>query len=598
MPNIFEIKTAIINRDPLGIALLIIVFFISLFWKVPNLRHLRYRIRIVMAAMLFGAVLSVNATYLQIAVLLALIAAYASVAWAASKNAIWPSSVKLQKIEGWLKTAQYRKLEKIVDSMPFYFLDAKEKLEWLKSKASYKFESGNFREAYEINNSINAVYLFAEEKEFVEMNKVSCLLMLGDNRRARLLFDSVNNEQTDKNLLKKLYLKAWILESEGNLKSATQALFDAVSSFSGNPDATIAAIYNNLGRMRKAEHNFTDTMHYYKKAAEIARELNKKELIHIAYPNLIDMYLLQDRYQEADENLTAYSNLIDRTNIDDLIKFRNYQLEYARQKKDFSLFAGFFEEGRKEILPKATKKEQLILEITELRILSNANTLSIEHLVSVEKNLVEYVSFEFTERYKVLKEIFIVLNGLAATVDQLGQFKSLWQKIILQFKSIEQEKQIDKYLLNLPDYCVGERCYWLKEKVFLRKAIPGMYDASAIFREMEELKAILLYQDNFIPAIETCLDIADEAMSQNMTEKIWTYTQEAIDALGKIESHPSVVTFNLRIAMYAFRVGEEDIARDYFCRFIRSKTSPLHFADWLQRYYNFLNSVLPSQLKT
>jgi len=131
-----------------------------------------------------------------------------------------------------------------------------------------------------------------------------------------------------------LYLQSLFDERAGEFEEARQNLLSAVGEHDNVKDIQLSRIYNNLGRMEKLLGNTTNTYHYYRKSAELALLFREKHLIHIAYPNLIDTYLLNGDTKNAVSFLDIYFNLIDKNNIDDLLRFNNYKLEYARQIKN------------------------------------------------------------------------------------------------------------------------------------------------------------------------------------------------------------------------------------------------------------------------
>ena len=79
------------------------------------------------------------------------------------------------------------------------------------------------------------------------------------------------------------------------------------------------------------------------------------------------------------------------------------------------------------------------------------------------------------------------------------------------------KEDISSYILDLPDYCVDERCYWEKQKAYLRKIqqnndpqtnLKDLFEG--IFEHLRNIKDIQLQHGNPLPAIEADLNIADE----------------------------------------------------------------------------------------
>jgi len=60
---------------------------------------------------------------------------------------------------------------------------------------------------------------------------------------------------------------------------------------------------------------------------------------------------------------------------------------------------------------------------------------------------------------------------------------------------------------------------------------------------------------NFIEALKAGLDVSDEALGQKQYEKMWEYTQLAMDELQEIQGHPAEIPAFIQIACYAYGAG-------------------------------------------
>ncbi|NQT10607.1 MAG: hypothetical protein HQ573_05500 [Desulfobacteraceae bacterium] len=435
------------------------------------------------------------------------------------------------------------------------------------------------------------------------MNQVLVLFLLGDTNKAKFIFERTKQKIDQDKYYEILYLQSLFDERAGEFEKARQSLLSAMGEHDNVKDIQLARIYNNLGRMEKLLGNTTNTSHYYRKSAELALHFKEKYLIHIAYPNLIDTYLLNGDTQNAVLFLGKYSNLIDKDNIDDLLKFNNYKLEYARQTKNRVLHLDALTQGRIEFLPKISAQEQLVFEISELRIRWNSGCGWDEKLFWVRHYLPEYLKLEFPARHFVLKEVFNILRDLAKT-NNLGPFADLFSQL-LDFMG-RSKKDIDQYVLELPDYCVDERCFWEKEKAFLRKVqktdepqinLIDFYEG--MFEHLRNIKDIQLQHGNPLSAIEADLNIADECMGVIQAiqdKKVIAYLRKnmqkhldnACRDFEKFRQHPASNEYIVRIARYALFLGDKERAREYFDDFVRSKISIYHYAAWIQQYYKEL----------
>lgn len=540
-------------------------------------------------------------------ILLALLAIYIFVAYHAATRPIFLEPSVLSNLAALVREGRYTEIDKRFPQRPFYIRSIPGRIKWdlLWARKLMVQEQPRLRDAYEMYSELLSFPLFEKEENKIRLNQVLALFLLGDTNKAKSIFERTKQKIDQDKYYEILYLQSLFDERAGEFEKARQSLLSAVGEHDNVKDIQLAKIYNNLGRMEKMLGNTTNILHYYRKSAELALHLKEKFLIHIAYPNLIDTYLLNGDNKNAASFLDEYSNLIDKDNIDDLLKFNNYKLEYARQIKNKILFLDTLTQGRIEILPKISAQEQLVFEISELRIRWNTQYGWDEKLFLVRHYLPEYLKLEFPARHFVLKEVFNILRDLAKT-NNLGPFADLFSQL-LDFMG-RSKKDIDQYVLELPDYCVDERCFWEKEKAFLRKVqkadeppinLIDFYEG--MFEHLRNIKDIQLQHGNPLPAIEADLNIADECMG--VAQQIWDiavinylrknmqkHLDNACRDLEKFRQHPASNEYIVRIARYALFLGNKERAREYFDDFVRSKISIYHYAAWIQQYYKELDS--------
>ena len=256
-------------------------------------------------------------------------------------------------------------------------------------------------------------------------------------------------------------------------------------------------------------------------------------------------------------------------------------------------------------MPKISAQEQLVFEISELRIRWNSGCGWDEKLFWVKHSLPEYFKLEFPGRYLMIKEVFNILRDLAKT-NNLGPFTELFSQVLdFMWRS---KDDIDQYVFELPDYCVDELFFWEKEKAFLRriqranephKNLIDFYEG--MFEHLRNIKDIQLQHGNPLPAIEADLNIADECMGVIQAiqdKKVIAYLRKnmqkhldnACRDFEKFRRHPASNEYIVRIARYALFLGDKERAREYFDDFVRSKISIYHYAAWIQKYYKELDS--------
>jgi hypothetical protein len=156
------------------------------------------------------------------------------------------------------------------------------------------------------------------------------------------------------------------------------------------------------------------------------------------------------------------------------------------------------------------------------------------------------------------------------------------------------ESEIEDYLLSLPEYCVNEKCYWLKELADVQKIDRRNYDFELVLQRLNDLKDTLLKNENYLETLIAGLDISDEAIFQKKNEIVWQSVQQTINELERFKGHPVGAECFIRIAYYVFVVGQYQCAKEYFNQFEKTGVSPQHFADRIQAYYAHLVLKLKS----
>ena len=580
---------------------------VSALAKYPQLRHRRYA-RVSVASSLL--VLLTITLYIQdiihavTGVILILLFGVPSASWlfiTAKRRAPLPfEKIAIDSLAALVCAGNYSLADQRFARKPFCIVSVPANLEWSFLRARAFSDQGRPRESYELLQRLLSLPLFEEERIKVEVKRVFALLLLGDTLQAKAIFERVKDalEEADR-----FFLEACFAERHGKLGLAREYMLRALGEAQQKKDARLARIYNNLGRMEGILKNQTDALHYYKKTAVLAKELDEKEMVHIAYPNLIDTLLLGGEYDRARSVLQEYIGLVDQSTTEELVKLYNYYLEYARQTGDQAFFLRTLVLGRMKIAPKLSFHERLAFENSELRIRWNNKSGWEEMLFVMEARLDDYFGLDFPQQYYALKEIFLILKELAKG-NQFGPFGTMFDRLVRYMQEVDAV--IEKHLLELPDCCVFERCYWEKERVSLLKFQKEvttkrqyMDMLKQMIKHLQNIKDIHLQHGNPLDAIEADLNIADEVMWQTiqigdadiatqLRPAVKQHTAEAVEAAQRFADHPRTLEYKLRIARYALFLNDRDMAMHHFEAFKDAGVSIHHYASWLQGYYEEL----------
>jgi len=601
-----SLKETIKTHDVFSLWIIVIVIMATILWHFPKYKHKRYLYRIIILGILLGIV----GTYLflssfywwKLILILGLWTIALNIALHSATKPIFPVTVALCRLENLLHEGRYTEIEKKYPRRPFYILNRSSKIKWdllIIQKFIYQ-EHPRLTDAYKVCANLLKVPLFDNERDVVRIRQVDFLLQLGDTPKAKYIFEIIKQEKNAEKYQSMLDLQSFFHEKEGEFDKARQDLLTAIGIYDDKLDAQLATIYNNLGWMEKVRRNITDSSFYYRKSLKLTDTLQDKHLFHRIYQSVIFVYLMYNDKKNATEYLNKYESHIDKDNIDDLLRFNNFMLEYARKTQDRNLFLEIMDKGRVEILPRIPHNEQMIFEISELRIKSNSQCNLEDQLIRLKDQIYEYQNLPFPTRYLTIKEVFNILDKLGRS-NSLGQFRDLFTQV-LKFME-KSKKDIDRYIIDLPDYCVYERCHWEKELAFLRRIQgPEEFQMNTIdfyesmFKHLSDIKDIQIEHGNPIQAIEEDLNIADECMAvipvvtehpvtDYLRNKMQKHLNDACNDLEKFRKHPISNEYLVRIARYALFLDDQKGAKEYYDEFVSSGISINHYAGWIQNYF-------------
>ena len=535
LSNLPDFISAFEHKDVIGFISSSVVVLVALFGKYHILWHPRYRYRVMVCAGLFIIVISswmvgwlsntIGITFLL------LLAGFAFLMYRSSKKVLWPYSSLFSKIESQINAGEDAVAEKTLSRYHWLCcVDPLIRYEWNLLNAKIYSVRGNTRKAYEILCDCDEQTLFEKENDLLTLKKVGCLDQLGNYKGVGALTSRIKNVEGDL-VLQRAMVDALCQEARGDLVAASETLLSALSTTESMASEYMPKIYNNLGRIRKMEKNTTDTLLYYEKAAKSAAEMGNKHLIHVSFQNLILSYALGKKFVKAEKWIEKYHAKIDETNATDMLEFDNLMLDYFRQKGDKAKLLSIIEQGRSLLYSKITEQQKLVYDTSELRIRWNLQLLRPSYLAHIEQQLDKYLLLDLKERYHALKEIHIVLERLKE-MNELDPFLHFYEKVLHTLKRMESE--IGDHLVSLPEYCVNEKYYWLKELASLQKIDKRNYDFEQVLQRLNDLKDTLSKNEHYLEALVVGLDISDEAMFQKKNEIVWQSVQQTIKELERL----------------------------------------------------------------
>ena len=292
-----ELEHAIVSGNYLRIVVIycsVILVVVTTQWKL--LSRPGYWLKLITFCLLSITGLTLWATGILIwptsGLMLILFVALAAVLIYSSRgNILWPCSSVLRNVADHIRANEPERAEQTLHRYSRYFLDPREKYLYYIKQAVIASTKDDVRRAIELLDRIDISTLNSDEKASFELLRASYFTRLGDHKKALQIIEHHSNP-SDKYSLRISLIRALTAEFEGNLTKSSEILLDAITVASDrSKSGDYQCALNNLGRIRKIEENYTDSLNYYRKALELAKRLEDKPSMHIAYQNVIEVIL-------------------------------------------------------------------------------------------------------------------------------------------------------------------------------------------------------------------------------------------------------------------------------------------------------------------
>jgi len=507
-------------------------------------------------------------------------------------NLLWPCSSILRDASDFIRANELKRAEQMLNRYMQYFLDPVERYSYYLTQAAIASAKYDDRRSIELLNKIDVKTLNSAEKTRLELLRARYFTHLGDHKKALQNIEHLS-DPSDEYSLQISLIRAVSAEFEGDLTRSSEILFDAIESASDRlKNADYFCVLNNYGRIQKIIKNETESLTHYRKALKLAKDLNEKHLMHVAYQNVIPSLVSAHRQDEARQFISKYRSIVDFANPDDLVEYYNFLIEFYREANNRNKLFETIDEARERVYPFVSRKEQVVCDISQLRMRWNGGVLAPAFLYQIEDQYPEYAELSIVERFRCYMELHHVLQRL----------KEDGRLILSQEALFDQNREnirrlipaLEDHLDTTPEYCVFEKCQVTWDIIRGKKCGTDDYDKERVLRMLEDIREIHIIHGNYIEAFNAGLDICDEALGQKQYEKMWEYTQLAMTEVQKIRGHPAEASALIRIACYAYSAGKHDLAREYLGRFERTGVQISHSADWIQGYYIGLKQELSS----
>lgn len=587
---LMELKLAPILLITLFIPILAAVSFMN----IPCLRHSRRRWRTALFFLLLWVAVCVTDAYdWYIPVIIGfvlLLGCYFLLAWRSIDKPIGFSRYVLHKQEQWMEQCVYEQTDDAnLESCPLPLRTCADRLAWSALRNRCLMQMERYKDAYVFLNQMPMDNLFPDELDEIHLRQAYCLYYLGDVNKARMLLESVSNQD-----ISWLQLDSLLWESGGNLTKAFESLEQAKNKLVANHKLS-ASIYNNFGRLRKLQSNNTEASYYYRLAVDHALKDNDKLSMHVAFQNLIQVSAMTEVASEQTKRLLdEYRGQLDLSRRLDGLEWGNFEIQYARQTHVEAELPALIERTYFKLIQNASPRQRRSLQICTLRIVRNEQMNPEFLMKDIRADFVNYLSQPMQEKFYLFKELNIFFRTLSRIPPQDYNAVFLTVKEYIEQQAIQD---IDSYLFLLEPWQVHERAKLLQEMVGIFKEGQQPYAFSKVQRILLDVADLYEKSGLCIEKIDTLLNLADECIYyKNLDENHMTcYSgemrsamQRAEEEMGLISSHPNLAVFHLRLGYYELFLQNGERTLFHLRNFEARNTSILHFDEWLRTYYAIL----------
>jgi tetratricopeptide (TPR) repeat protein len=246
-----------------------------------------------------------------------------------------------------------------------YFLDPVERYSYYLTQAAIASAKNDDRRSIELLNKIDVKTLNSAEKTRLELLRARYFTRLGDHKKALQIIEHLS-DPSDEYSPQISLIRAVSAEFEGDLTRSSEILFDAIESASDRlKNADYFCVLNNYGRIQKIIKNETESLTHYRKALKLAKDLNEKHLMHVAYQNVIPSLVSAHRQDEARQFISKYRSIVDFANPDDLVEYYNFLIEFYREANNRNKLFETIDEARERVYPFVSRKEQVVCDISQ-----------------------------------------------------------------------------------------------------------------------------------------------------------------------------------------------------------------------------------------
>ncbi|MCG6189263.1 hypothetical protein [Maribellus maritimus] len=430
------------------------------------------------------------------------------------------------------------------------------------------------------------------EKDYILQNISRHNLSLGNIKNAEKYANKILSNSTKSHLLSFVYYQ------QGKFKKAREINHEIIYNSEGEKNELFFTALNNHAVFERNFNNPITAKNFYEKNIQNVKKL-KKEITHVAFQNLIDIYLLENN-KNAYSLFSEYKESFKNESTTDKIKIFDYEITYYRQSNQIEKIPSILKDFELHHLTKTDDLEYFIgiSHLLKIAIINNIDYL--DYFIKIIDNI-----FEIIRNNSRIEALFFFMDFF----DLLKSIRNQIPKIYLQSLSIissfinSEKITLINYFEKIPVECINHRCFNLRKLGEVERIDYSLrqLDLQGVENKIQRLEeALQIYEEykNELEAIFTLFESLNNLIefqthfSQKNFSSLIQIQKRNYDAakiiIAKLENSPHKFRFELELSYYAFIFKEIDFSHQLYENFIKSKISINHFEKPLQDYYYFL----------
>lgn len=490
---------------------------------------------------------------------------------------------------------------------------------WVRFNSKLKFaqnlhKEAKFIEEYHLYNQLQTETLWESEKFELNLQKAQLFFQVGNHKRFLELMDELSNQVEEYPKKKNSFrqLKAFYYEIKNNWINAKKEL-EIIIENSNNSNLKIQA-YNNIARIEEIQKNFLSAQSFYEKSFEILKNNPIPSFFPITIHNLLLCYGKNNQLSKAEKVFDKYYKLVDKKDSKQLLEYTNDLTHYARQIDNEDLLLKSYFIADNDVKKLLNEKENLILEISQLRMKYNDNIDFENYFLNI------FAKIQSNKNRLLLIDKLHILNELRQVISQkLGENQIQETKWIdcfiwCRYWNISLKAEIENESKNIESSLSSIKVFWFNQLIQLQKTILTKPKSKNESFDLDSLKKLTKYIEEVIfiweevenepEQINEIIHFIDEIYAYSSQtqdsriksfydEKINNYLLKADELLENNYKNPHIADYFIALAYFFLIIKNDKLgAKKWIERFDELNISLNHYAKYLNDWYLYCKKEL------